>query len=489
MPEQPAHILIVDDREQNRYVLSRVLQRAGYECEQASTGRAALECVSSLPDLVILDVNLPDLAGTEVCRRIKNDPDTAHVAVLQISAAFVSGEDKAKALDAGADGYLTHPIDSVVLVATVQSLLRLRRAEMSAREAASQWQSTFNSLQEGLAVVDAKGTLVRMNEAFAETCRRAGQCEIGESAAEVLRRAFGTAEPLLLSETNRFSGEFQVGEQTVQLRADLLPMNEGPPGRILVLTDVTDRKLADYALRTAEKLAAAGNLAQALAHEINNPLEAVMNLVYLAQTATQGDVHDYLSAASDELSRIGRITKQSLSFHRDTLQPTTVDVSDVVKEVVDMYSKQAATRQIRIVFDHQPGCSVHGFPGQLRQVFSNLIRNAVEASPSRGDVTVRMRVAHRSSGRGTRVTIHDRGAGIPSPVQPKVFNPFFTTKELKGSGLGLWVSKTIVSNHGGTLRFHSRTLNGCSGTSFEVFLPVGTSKSTVLLGKKPVLEN
>src|ERR1700677_3640001 len=127
--------------------------------------------------------------------------------------------------------------------------------------------------------------------------RPAGQCEMRVPAAEVLQRAFGNAEPLLLAETNRFSGEFQVGEQTVQLRADLLPMNDGPPGRILVLTDVTDRKLADYALRTAEKLAAAGNLAQALAHEINNPLEAVMNLVYLAQTATQGDVHDYLNAA------------------------------------------------------------------------------------------------------------------------------------------------------------------------------------------------
>jgi len=475
MSERRPHILIVDDREQNRYVLSRVLQRAGYKCDHARTAREALERVKALPELVILDVHLPDLAGTEVCRRIKSDPHTAHIAVLQVSAAFVSGEDKAKALDAGADGYLTHPIDSIVLEATVRSLLRLRRAEMSAREAAAEWQSTFNSLQEGLAVVDAIGTLVRMNAAFAEICRPAGPFEVGQSAADVLRRTFGTDEPLVLSETHGYSAEFQLGEQSFQLRVDHLYVEESPPGRILVLTNITDRKLADYALRTAEKLAAAGNLAQALAHEINNPLEAVMNLIYLAQAGTtESEVKSYLNSASDELARIGRITKQSLSFHRDTLQPMAVDISDIVQEVVEMYSKQAAVRQVRIVFDHRPGVSITGFPGQLRQVFGNLIRNAVEASPSRGDVTVRMRVAQRASGRGARVTVHDRGAGIPSPLQHKLFNPFFTTKELKGSGLGLWVSKTIVSNHGGTLRFHSRTRNGCSGTSFEVFLPART---------------
>jgi len=472
MSERHPQILVVDDREQNRYVLRRMLQRAGYECEEACTGREALEYVRSLPDLVILDVHLPDLAGTEVCRRIKSDPDTAHVAVLEISAAFTTAEDKVKALDSGADGYLTHPLDSIVLEATVRSLLRLRKAEISAREAAAQWQSTFDSLQEGLAVIDANGTLVRMNGAFAEICRRAGPCEIGEPAAAVLRRTFAMDEPLLLSPHHRYNVEVQFGEQSFQLRVDLLQADDAAPGQVLVLTDITDRKLADYALRTAEKLAATGNMAQALAHEINNPLEAVMNLIYLAQSAVGGeDLSQYLNSASEELSRIGRITRQSLSFHRDTLQPAPVEVSDIVKEVVEMYSKQATARQVKIILDQETGVSVNGFPGQLRQVFSNLIRNAVEASPSRGDVIVRMRVTERSRGRGARVTIHDRGAGIPSAVQPKLFSPFFTTKELKGSGLGLWVSRTIVSNHGGTLRFHSRTRNGSSGTSFEVFLP------------------
>src|SRR5208283_3673339 len=123
MPEKRPRILIVDDREQNRYVLCRILERAGYHCESATSGKETLERVQSLPDIVILDVHLPDLSGYDVCRKIKNNPQTAQVPVLQISASFVANEDKAKALEVGADGYLTHPIDPVVLVATIRSLL------------------------------------------------------------------------------------------------------------------------------------------------------------------------------------------------------------------------------------------------------------------------------------------------------------------------------------------------------------------------------
>ncbi|MCU1256187.1 MAG: histidine kinase,histidine kinase,PAS proteinResponse regulator receiver domain, partial [Candidatus Angelobacter sp.] len=139
---ETSRVLLVDDMEQNRYVLSRILARAGLEVEQCSTGREALERVKDCPDLVILDVKLPDLSGYEVCRRIKTDPATRSVPVLQISASFVSNESKVQALEGGADGYLTHPIDATVLVATVKSLLRLKQAELISRQSAQQWQST-----------------------------------------------------------------------------------------------------------------------------------------------------------------------------------------------------------------------------------------------------------------------------------------------------------------------------------------------------------
>jgi signal transduction histidine kinase len=124
-----------------------------------------------------------------------------------------------------------------------------------------------------------------------------------------------------------------------------------------------------------------------------------------------------------------------------------------------------------LVYDRKPTSSIYGFPGQLSQVFGNLVRNAAEASAPETAVAIRVKEIHRDDREGVRVSIHDRGCGIPAHVQRKMFDPFFTTKDLKGSGLGLWVSKSLVLKHGGTIRFRSSERAGCSGTTFEVFLP------------------
>jgi signal transduction histidine kinase len=475
MSEGRARILIVDDREQNRYVLSRVLRQANYICVEATTGAAALELARTLPDVIILDVSLPDLSGYEVCRRIKQDPHTSQVSVLQISASFVSGENKARALEAGADGYLIHPIDGTVLIATVRALLRLRAAEAVARKSAEQWQSTFDALSEGLAFVSVEGSLVRWNSAFSAICRTAGvPVQAGSGAAELLERLVGSSEPLRQAGPERFRGEFTTEDRTMQLSVNQVSPGTAATGRVLVVTDITDRQLAEYALRTAEKIAATGKLAHAIAHEINNPLEALTNLVYLAQGSSSVErIHEYLSYANSELSRIARITKQTLSFHRDTRHPVSIDVGELVEEVVVLYQKSAAARRVRVVCDRRPTTAVYGFPGQLSQVFGNLVRNAAEAAPAESMVTVRVRPVQRCGREGARVTIHDRGPGIAAQVQKKMFDPFFTTKELRGSGLGLWVSRNLILRHEGTIRYRSSTRRESSGTMFEVFLPVG----------------
>jgi two-component system, NtrC family, sensor kinase len=474
MPEQRPRILVVDDREQNRYVLCRILERAGYDCEMATNGKEALERVASLPDIAILDVHLPDLSGYDLCRRIKSNPQTAQVAVLQISASFVANEDKAKALEVGADGYLTHPIDGVVLIATIRSLLRLRRAEMVARESAAQWQSAFDSLSEGLACVDAEGKITRLNQAFAEICGLPCPCNRGTDAAELLQRVLGTSRPLLHEGTDPYSAEFQLGRRAVQVTINVISVDGVHDGKVIVLRDVTDRNLAEYAMRTADMLAATGKLAHAIAHEINNPLEALTNLIYLAQSQkSPADIQTYLASAGRELDRIGRITKQSLSFHRDTVHAIPVDVGSLMDEVVALYQKSAAARNVQIVVEQHPTLAIDAFPGQLMQVFGNLVRNALEAALPNTQVVIRVRSVSRLGRSGTKVTIHDRGPGIPHAVQERMFDPFFTTKELKGSGLGLWVSQALLSKHRGTLRFRSRTENGPTGTTFQVFLPVG----------------
>ncbi len=470
MPEIRPRIMIVDDRKENRYVLCRILTQAGYDCIETGSGAEALKVAQTLPDLMILDVRLPDISGYEVCQRLRQNPLTAHISILQISASFVSSEDRARALEAGADGYLTHPIDAMVLVATVRALLRLRAAESVARQSADQWQSTFDALSEGLALVGADGRLLRWNLAFAGLC---GPC-LDHSAAALLERVLGSSEALLDHRLEHFQAEYSIGQRTVLLTVNQVDPDSPSAGKILVLSDITDRKLAEYALRTAEKIAATGKLAHAIAHEINNPLEALTNLLYLANTSKSLEsIRQLLRHATDEVDRIARITKQTLSFQRDTQHPLVLDVGEVVSEVVSVYQRSANARRVRVISQLRPSLAIRGFPGQLSQVFSNLVRNAAEAAPQGSEVVVRVRPICRGGREGTRVTIHDRGHGIPAEVRKQLFDPFFTTKELKGSGLGLWVSKNLIMKHNGTIRFRTSTREGASGTTFEVFLPVG----------------
>jgi len=474
MPDRQPRILIVDDREQNRYVLCRILRQARYECVEASGGDEALRLAATLPDVVVLDVNLPDMSGFEVCRRIKNDPATSQISVLQISAAMTSSENKTRALDAGADGYLIQPIDGAVLVATVRSLLRLKAAESLARQAAAQWQATFDALAEGLAVISDDRRLIRWNSAFAALSAPENPLFAGDDAAALLQRWPGATDALSRMPHERAPSEFTSGTRTLQLSVNHVDSDSGTGAMVVVVSDITDRKLAEYAVRTAEKIAATSKLANAIAHEINNPLESLVNLLYLAQSSSSIEtIRHYLDSAGAELARISRITRQTLSFHRDTRAPVAIDIGGLVADVVDLFEKSAAARRIHLAFDRKPTLTIYGYPGQLGQVFGNLVRNAAEAAPPDSEISIRVRPVRRAGREGTRVTIHDRGFGIPLNVQKLMFDPFFTTKELRGSGLGLWVSRNLVMKHNGTIRFRSSTRPHHSGTTFEVFLPVG----------------
>ena len=471
---ETSRILLVDDTEQNRYVLSRILARAGLEVEQVTTGREALERVKDCPDLVILDVKLPDISGYEVCRRIKTDPVTRAVPVLQISASFVSNESKVQALEGGADGYLTHPIDATVLVATVKSLLRLKQAELISRQSAQQWQSTVDALPEYLVLLDTENKVVRCNRAFVELSGKRFSDVIGQDGIAILQQVLGRADFLSHTETARYVAEQQHGAKWFLVTADAVMTGEERFGSIVVLTNITERKLAEETLRHTEKLAATGRLAQTIAHEINNPLEALTNLIYLsAHTADQNEIQGYLQQATRELERVAKITKQILSFHRENKIPVELDFQDMVKSVLALYVIQLEAKHITVDYKKGPPLSIHGFPGELRQVFANLIGNAIDASPDRGSVCVRIRAGSAHGVPGAVFTIHDEGPGIPKELRNRVLEPFFTTKELKGTGLGLWLANSLVTKHRGSLRFRSRRASGGAGTCFRVFLPVG----------------
>ena len=239
-------------------------------------------------------------------------------------------------------------------------------------------------------------------------------------------------------------------------------------GRVRMLgmnMDVSTRKQSERALMTAEKLAVTGRLAASIAHEINNPLSSVMNLLYLIEQRSESpELRDLSSTALKEIGRVSHIVRQTLGFYRDSTRPMRVELSEVLDGVLALYAPQTREKQLVIEKDYRAGANVEGFPGELRQVFANLVSNAIAAAPPGGKLVVRLTNVDGS----VRVSIADTGSGIPEFAREQIFHPFFTTKGEKGTGLGLWVSNGIVSKHGGRMRF--RTREG-QGTVFSVSFP------------------
>jgi PAS domain S-box-containing protein len=246
-------------------------------------------------------------------------------------------------------------------------------------------------------------------------------------------------------------------------------------GVVLVFRDITERRMSESALMRAEKLAAAGRLAASVAHEVNNPLEGLTNLVYLARRSEDlHEVRHLLTQAEDELRRIAHITRQSLGFYRETSNPTQFRPSTIVREVADFYAARAANQGVAFAVNADTEQEVVGAAGELRQILSNLIANSLDACSSGSLIRIDARYATdpRTPARiGVRITIADTGLGIPSEHLESIFEPFFTTKKDTGTGLGLWVSRELVKKHGGSLRVRSRTSDPRCGTVFSIFLP------------------
>jgi len=232
---------------------------------------------------------------------------------------------------------------------------------------------------------------------------------------------------------------------------------------------------AEEALIGSEKLASAGRMAAVLAHEINNPLAAVMNLLFLAQTTTDtpAPVLQYLKMADDELKRIAHITRQTLGFYRESSVPTTFNVAALLNSVTDLLQAKIVSTQAVVEKQGDDLLEINGIFGELRQVISNLMLNSLDALGEGGRITLRAsrsRNPLEGSSR-IRITIADNGQGISAATLPRIFEPFFTTKGSTGNGLGLWVCKQIIEKHGGSILLRSRTCEP-HGTTFSIVLPV-----------------
>jgi two-component system, NtrC family, sensor kinase len=466
-------VLIVDDRAANRYTAAHALTRAGNKVIEAATGKEALEQAKKQPTVIVLDVKLPDILGYEVCRRIKANTQTAHIPVLLLSSAFLSNESKLYALESGADAYLIQPADPVVLVATVKSLARLNRAESQAQLAARQWQSTFDALSEGVAIIDQSGIVLRCNRAMTEL--------LGKSYGEIENHEFGDIIQNSLGHTldltvKGLPPEVQSGNRFFRLSVDPIISQGVSTGSIVIVAETTKQKLAEQALLVSERLAATGRMAHTIAHEINNPLEAITNLVYLLQGSLDKPeiARRYLDSTAAELARVSRIARQILAFNRESSSPVEIRIGELVDDVLALNNRAVVDKNLHIKKKWNTSLRIEGFPAQLRQVFSNLVRNAIEASFPNGEI--RIKISPTSLGRdltkqAVRVTVADQGIGIPPENMKRIFDAFFTTKDLKGSGVGLWLSSSIVQEHGGYIRARSCTRQTESGTYLSVVLP------------------
>jgi two-component system sporulation sensor kinase C len=243
---------------------------------------------------------------------------------------------------------------------------------------------------------------------------------------------------------------------------------------VSIQNDVTSRVAFEEALRESEKLAAAGRLAASIAHEINNPLETVTNLLYLMRGKCNMEAEGYLAMAEKEIQAVAHITAQSLRFYRQSTKATAVRPVDLISSVLDLYAGKCTQRGITVIRKDSMSKSIVCMESGIRQVISNLVRNAMDAmSVSAGRLLVRTREAThwRSGAKGVVVTVADTGTGMSQGTTSQIYKPFYSTKGVAGTGLGLWVSKEILNRYQGHLLLRSRMTPGFSGTVFELFLP------------------
>lgn len=235
-------------------------------------------------------------------------------------------------------------------------------------------------------------------------------------------------------------------------------------------------KAAEIALRKSEKLMVAGRLALSISHEINNPLAAVTNLLYLiGLSSSLPEAKGLAETAAPELARVSEIVTQNLRFYRDPSKPALVNIREIVDSALALYQPRIAAAEIVIEREFRDCLPIVGLSGELRQVTLNLIGNAIDAIRNGGRLMIRAANARqRSNGslRGIRLTIADTGSGIRPEVRNSLFEPFVSTKGDTGTGLGLWLSSQIIRKHGGTIQVKSRALSPDTGTVFSVFLPL-----------------
>ena len=486
-------ILNVDDYVPARYARTQALIRAGYEVLEAGTGAEALRIVAEeRPDLVILDVNLPDLDGFEVCRRIREQLGTLTLPVIHVSSTFVNERAQELALEGGSDAYLTEPLETPVMLATVNALLRLYRAEQGLRAAGRRWQATFDAIGSGVCLLSGDGAVVQCNAAFAKLCGKRAADLVGTPwTALWLSDAPAGEEPALnrlLVGGTRETIELSRDGRWLRFLVDPVLESDSVAGFVCIATDITVEKQvaeARAALLAREQMARedaeAANRAKdeflaMLGHELRNPLDVIGSAVHVLDEISSQDppavrtrevIHRQvrqLAHLVDDLLDVGRVSTGKISLERHP-----VDLAAAVRRCVNALTSAGQVGQHRLEIVTEPTW-VDGDQSRVEQIVMNLLSNAIKYTPEDGVISI----AVMGDGQTARLRMTDTGAGIPSHMIERIFDLFVQGERTLdrsegGLGIGLTLVRRLVELHGGRIDASSAGVG--QGSAFVVELP------------------
>ena len=503
-------ILIIDDDENAIKLLKVMLKSENYNLISALRGEEGLKIVAdTLPDLILLDVLMPEMDGFEVCRRLKQEQKTRIIPVVMITA-LKEKEYCLKALEKGADDFLSKPVDKTELQARIKSLLRIRTYHNALQESEERYRNILDNIQESYFEMNLAGDFTFFNDSLIEIIgyprdelmgmnnREYTSEETAKEMHTIFNQVYRTGEP---AEINDYEILIKGGEtRTLELSTNLMKnQDDRPVGFRGIARDVTERlkaekerKQLEAQLQQAQKMETIGTLAGGIAHDFNNLLQGIQGRasLMLMSTASSHPHFEHLNGIVDYVEGGANLTRQLLGFARSgKYEVKTTDLNELIKNQNKMFGRTKKEITIRGKYEENLW-STEVDRSQIEQVLMNLYVNAVQAMSGGGDLYVHteniiidenyIKPFMIKPGKYIKTSVTDTGVGMDKETQQRIFDPFFTTKEMgRGTGLGLASVYGIVKNHDGFINVYSEK---GEGTTFNFYLP--TSKGEIVDDKE-----
>jgi PAS domain S-box-containing protein len=487
-------IVVVDDNPASLYSTSRILRSAGFEVIEATTGTEALAAADKDIGLIVLDINLPDIDGLEVCRRLRARTNTAYLPIVHLTATFVAHDDHIHGLSAGGDSYLTHPVDPPVLIATVRALLFARQADIIRRSTDARFRAVFELASSGIALFDTHLVYQDVNPEFCRIAGRERSQIIGKHCVDLIAPGHKDLCKKLhdaLADGGRWEGTMPVArpDGSVAEVEWRMAADNSHGARIAIATNVTEREKLLASERAARTEAERSNRLKdeflaTLSHELRNPLNAMLGWATVLRRKNVPPA--MLEQGLDAIERNSRVQSHliedlldfaGIRFGKMRIDVDAIPPARTVKSAVEVVNPQAQKKGVALHVDIADLDSyVMADDSRLQQIVWNLLTNAIKFTPAGGSITV----TGRADGDQYEIAVTDSGSGISPEFLPQIFERFSqqesgTGKSFAGLGIGLTIVKHLVDIHHGTISVASDGVG--KGATFRVRLP--------LTGKRP----